>query len=92
MKMDANTVLITGGASGIGIALARRFAARGNSVIVCGRRQGQLDEAKKAIPGLHTLQADLAEASERETLVGTVVKRFPRSTSSSTMPASRSDR
>ena len=77
MKMDANTVLITGGANGIGLALARRFAARGNSVIVCGRRQGQLDLAKNTIAGLHTLQADLAEPSERETLVGTVVKRFP---------------
>ncbi len=36
MQMDGNTVLTTGGASGIGVALAHRFAERGNRVIVCG--------------------------------------------------------
>jgi len=46
MKLTDQTVLVTGGASGIGLALAKRFAARGNAVIVCGRDQAKLDAAK----------------------------------------------
>ena len=38
MKITGNTILITGGATGIGLELAKEFIARGNAVIVCGRR------------------------------------------------------
>lgn len=77
MHLDANTVLITGGASGIGFALARRFVASGSTVIVCGRRQAQLDEARKLCPELHTLRWDVSAESERTQLIEHVVREFP---------------
>ncbi|MBC8082483.1 MAG: SDR family NAD(P)-dependent oxidoreductase, partial [Hymenobacter sp.] len=46
MNLAANTVLITGGASGIGFALAERFVRAGSTVIVCGRRPDKLREAQ----------------------------------------------
>ena len=44
MNLTGNKILITGGASGIGFALAERFAQEGNTIIICGRRQDALDE------------------------------------------------
>ena len=56
MGLKGNTILITGGASGIGFAFAKRFAEAGSTVVVCGRRAEQLKEAKTLCPALHTLQ------------------------------------
>jgi len=63
VKQSGNTILITGGGSGIGEALARRFHDRGNTVIVAGRRQEALDNAIKGRPNMHamTFDADSAE-------------------------------
>ncbi|MFN6011140.1 MAG: SDR family NAD(P)-dependent oxidoreductase, partial [Microcystis sp.] len=47
-----HTVLITGGASGIGLALAKRISAVGHTVIVAGRRQAQLELAQAEVPAL----------------------------------------
>ena len=49
MNLSGNTILITGGASGIGLAFAERFLERGNEVIIVGRSQEKLDEAKASI-------------------------------------------
>lgn len=49
--MSGNNVLVTGGGSGIGLALARRFVDLGNEVIICGRDGGRLDAAKAQVPG-----------------------------------------
>ncbi|EPX62377.1 DltE [Cystobacter fuscus DSM 2262] len=78
MDMASNTVLITGGASGIGLALAERFLRAGSEVIVCGRREDKLREAQRAHPALHTRVCDVAKAEERVALASWVKSAFPR--------------
>lgn len=77
MKLSGNTILITGGASGIGLALALRFLQRGNEVIICGRRVDKLREAKEANPGIHTHVADVATPEGRIELADWAVSEFP---------------
>jgi uncharacterized oxidoreductase len=74
---NKNTVLITGGASGIGLALAARLVGAGHTVIVAGRRQTQLDIAKSEVPGLIGIQADVATEEGREALVTAVIGKYP---------------
>src|SRR5690606_28982048 len=77
MKTTGNTVLITGGASGIGLALAREFIARGNVVLICGRDAARLERARSELPGLHTFACDIAEPAGRDALLACVRQRFP---------------
>jgi uncharacterized oxidoreductase len=62
-------VLITGGASGIGFAMAKRFHAQGNQVILVGRSEAALAQAASALPGALTSVADVAITQDRERLV-----------------------
>jgi len=78
MQLASNTVLITGGASGIGLALARRFIQDGSTVIVCGRREEKLAEARKNHPELKTLACDLSKEKDRVRLSEWATKEFPR--------------
>ncbi len=62
MQMTGNTILITGGGSGIGRALAEQFHARGNRVIVAGRRQDALDAVTAANPEMASAVLDIENA------------------------------
>ena len=69
MKIQGNTILITGGATGIGLALAESFMEKGNKVIVCARTEEHLVHAKERLPGLQTRKCDLSKDSERRDLL-----------------------
>ncbi|HEX4459283.1 MAG TPA: SDR family NAD(P)-dependent oxidoreductase [Polyangia bacterium] len=78
MQLDGNTVLITGGASGIGLAMAKRFHAAGSEVIVCGRDENKLRRAREAHPGLVTYACDVGKQSDREELVRWATREHPK--------------
>ena len=59
MKPSGNTILITGGGSGIGQALAQRLHDAGNTVVVAGRRQNALDETIAGRANMHALVLDI---------------------------------
>jgi len=69
MQTSGNTVLITGGSSGIGLATAALLAKSGNRVLICGRRESKLAAVKRELPEIETLACDVSEATERERLV-----------------------
>ena len=68
MKISNNKILITGGASGIGLALTERFIKENNTVIICGRRESALKEVSDKFPSVITKSCDLSVAAEREDL------------------------
>lgn len=68
MKTNGNTVLITGGATGIGFALAEALVKAGNKVLICGRRKARLEEAKKKLPEIQVRQCDLSQKKDLESL------------------------
>ncbi len=61
MRMSGNTMLITGGTSGIGLGLASRFHAEGNTVIIAGRRQQLLASITAEHPGMDSVSLDMAD-------------------------------
>jgi uncharacterized oxidoreductase len=77
MQTTQNTILITGGSTGIGLAMAEAFIKTGNDVLICGRRESKLLEAKQKFPQLHTRVCDIAKKSEREALYQWATSEFP---------------
>ncbi len=65
MKITGNIILITGGATGIGFALAKAFVQSGNEVIICGRREHKLLEAKNRLPKINIKVCDVAKENDR---------------------------
>lgn len=77
VKTTGNTILVTGGTSGIGRGLAEALHDRGNTVIVTGRRQALLEHIVSARPGMVGLPLDLDDPASLLQLAVTVRERFP---------------
>lgn len=77
MKMTGNTILITGGGSGIGLALAKDLIRNHNTVIICGRNPQKLQIAKQEFPELDTFVCDISDPEQRQSLFDSVKTQFP---------------
>jgi uncharacterized oxidoreductase len=77
MNLANNTILITGGATGIGLALAQRFVAAGSTVVAVGRRAEVLQEAQRQLPGLQVRACDVADPAQRAALRDWVTRELP---------------
>lgn len=77
MHLTNNTILITGGTSGIGHSLAVALHQRGNRVVVAGRRQALLDEITTANPGMRGLRLDVADPAAIDAFAVQVQEQFP---------------
>ena len=77
MNSSGNTILITGGGSGIGRGLAEAFHALGNQVIIAGRRKHALDEVLAANPGMKSLTIDMQHSTAIHALAAQAIEQFP---------------
>lgn len=77
MNISGNTVLITGGGSGIGRAFAERFLKAGSRVIICGRREDVLKDAQARHPELGIRVCDVAQADQRKDLYEWALQTYP---------------
>ncbi|MEG3180345.1 SDR family oxidoreductase [Sphingomonas sp. LT1P40] len=77
MQPTGNTILITGGGSGIGAALAQRFHDAGNTVIVAGRRREALEETIAGRPNMHAITIDIDSADAIEAFAREVIAAHP---------------
>lgn len=77
MKTSGNTLLITGGGSGIGRELAQRFHDLDNSVIVAGRTRASLEETIAGRANMHALTFDASDAASIDALAAEAVTQFP---------------
>ena len=78
MNTSNNTVLITGGTSGIGFEFASQFVHLGNTVIITGRDQVKLLAAREKLPNVHTVQSDVTDPKAIPLLFERVTKEFPK--------------
>ncbi|MHC2107205.1 SDR family oxidoreductase [Methylobacterium sp.] len=77
MNISGNTILITGGGSGIGEALAHRFHDLGNTVIIAGRRVEALEQVASSRPGINALPLDISDAADIAAFAQRVVAEHP---------------
>lgn len=76
MKLNNQRVLITGGASGIGLALAQKFLAHNNTVVITGRNLSKLETVKKANPKIHIFQSDVSVDEDVRHLRDAITQEF----------------
>jgi uncharacterized oxidoreductase len=77
MRTTGNTILITGGGSGIGKALAEKLHAAGNKIIIAGRDAAKLDTVAAANPGMAAMTFDVGDADSIETFAQALVAEHP---------------
>jgi uncharacterized oxidoreductase len=77
MKLTGNTILIIGGTSGIGLALAEAFHSRGNTVVIAGRRQDRLDQIAAEHPGITGIALNVDDPATIFAFAAEVRERFP---------------
>jgi uncharacterized oxidoreductase len=77
MKISGNTILVTGGGSGIGRELAQRFHDLGNVVIVAGRRLAALQETIAGRAGMHAVELDVENPAAIEAFAAQIIADFP---------------
>ena len=77
MNITGNTILITGGGSGIGRALAQALHARGNTIIIAGRRERALDAVTEANPGIESMLLDIQDKADIAAFAKQAIERFP---------------
>jgi uncharacterized oxidoreductase len=77
MKISGNTIIITGGATGIGFALADQFLKLGNEIIICGRRENRLREASEKLGNTPFVVCDVTDSEERAKLTEWTKRNFP---------------
>lgn len=77
MKLQNNTILITGGTSGFGFEFASRLIALGNTVIITGRNTQKLQETKQKLPRIHIIQSDVSKTGDIGNLYEQVSREFP---------------
>jgi len=77
MKTTDNTILVTGGGSGIGRRLAEAFHKLGNQVVIAGRGQKTLDETTAANPGMKSVTLDVSDPKSIQSFAAQVTKEFP---------------
>ncbi|SEC03263.1 SDR family oxidoreductase [Terriglobus roseus] len=78
MQIKDNTILITGGGSGIGRGLAEAFHKEGNHVIIAGRRKEVLDEVVAANPGMSAEVLDINSAEAIKTFAADLIAKYPK--------------
>ncbi|MEO7718522.1 MAG: SDR family oxidoreductase [Capsulimonas sp.] len=78
MNTTNNTILITGGGSGIGRGLAEAFHALGNQVIIAGRSQKKLDETTGANPGMKSLTVDMTDGDSIQAFSAQLTQDYPK--------------
>ncbi len=77
MELNDNTILITGGGSGIGLALAKALVLRRNMVIVCGRNAQKLEAAHRENPAIVAFPCDIASDRDQQHLVESITQKYP---------------
>lgn len=77
MRLTGNTILVTGGGSGIGRGLAEAFQALGNQVIISGRRKQMLDETTAANPGMASVAFDIADPAGIRAFSAQMATQYP---------------
>jgi uncharacterized oxidoreductase len=77
MQISGNTILITGGGSGIGRGLAEALHAEGNQLVIAGRRKELLDETVKANPGMKSAILDIGNADAIRIFAEKIMKEYP---------------